>query len=478
MHLDDWKCWIMIGLAYFVFSAKTYGQSAQLNLASGSTAAPGGTAALNLSLNAASSGPAGLQWTFSYSPTAITSLSVTPGPAAAAAGKSVTCASGSGSSSCLLTGSNRTTVSDGIVAVVNATLSPATTSTSISMSNPLGATADAAPIALTASSGTVTAGTGTSVGTNSPGGTGTSASTKYLSDLAWISMTNGWGPVEKDMSNGEQAAGDGRTISIRGVTYAKGLGAHANSNVQYNLAAAGSCTAFLADVGVDDETSGNGAVTFQVWADGLSLFDSGTVTGTMTARSITVDVTGKSLLTLIVKNSGDGIINDHADWANARLTCGGGTVSPPPPGTHYLSDMAWISMTNGWGPVEKDRSNGEQLAGDGRTISIRGVTYAKGLGAHANSNVQYNLAAAGSCTAFLADVGVDDETSSQGSVVFQAWVDGVKLFDSGVLTGTMAAKSVNIPIGGRSLLTLIINDAGDGSSSDHADWATARLTCQ
>ena len=52
----------------------------------------------------------------------------------------------------------------------------------------------------------------------------------------------------------------------------------------------------------------------------------------------------------------------------------------PPSGTVDLSDVTWLSATNGWGPVEKDQSNGETGAGDGHEISIRGTKYPKGLG--------------------------------------------------------------------------------------------------
>jgi len=40
----------------------------------------------------------------------------------------------------------------------------------------------------------------------------------YVSDLPYTAVANGWGPVEKDTSNGEQAAGDGHTITLHGVT--------------------------------------------------------------------------------------------------------------------------------------------------------------------------------------------------------------------------------------------------------------------
>jgi hypothetical protein len=76
---------------------------------------------------------------------------------------------------------------------------------------------------------------------------------------------------------------------------------------------------FLADVGVDDEVGANGTVVFQVSADGAQLFDSGTLDGGGTPKQVSVDVTGKQELVLVVTDSGDGNGSDHADWAGARL---------------------------------------------------------------------------------------------------------------------------------------------------------------
>jgi parallel beta-helix repeat protein len=155
-----------------------------------------------------------------------------------------------------------------------------------------------------------------------------------------------------------------------------------------------------------------------------------------------------------------------------------GSASATASTVKHLSDLTWTSMSNGWGPAENDRSNGEKGASDGHTLTLRGIAYAKGLGAHAYSNIQYNLSAAGTCSAFLSDIGVDDEALGRGSVVFQVWADGTKLYDSGVVTGSMAVKTTSVTIAGKSLLTLIVTDAGDGNAHDHADWANARLQCQ
>jgi len=99
--------------------------------------------------------------------------------------------------------------------------------------------------------------------------------------------------------------------------------------------------------------------------------------------------------------------------------------------TTYLSDLPFVGTpTNGWGPVERDKSVGEDQAGDGGPIMIKGVTYAKGLGVHSYSEITFNLN--GQYKSFLSDIGLDDEKTG-GSVTFQVWVDGVLKFDSGLM---------------------------------------------
>jgi len=152
--------------------------------------------------------------------------------------------------------------------------------------------------------------------------TSAAASTLYLSDLTWVSSTNGWGPIERDRSNGELGAADGTTLRINGVAYTKGLGTHALSDLR--VAIPSGCTQFQATIGVDDEVGNNGSVTFTVSADGVQLFQSGTLLGSGGPASVSVNVSGRSELRLQVGNGGDNLNYDHADWADARFTgCGG-----------------------------------------------------------------------------------------------------------------------------------------------------------
>jgi alpha-galactosidase len=291
-----------------------------------------------------------------------------------------------------------------------------------------------------------------------------------LSDLPWTSAVNGWGPVERDRSNGEQAAGDGRTLTVNGTTYTKGLGTHASSDITYHLG--GTCKSLRVDVGVDDESTAGGSVAFRIYRDTTEVADSGVRTAADPPLRLTADLTGGTTLRLVVTDGGDGIDYDHADWADARLACGSG----PTAGTHALSDLTWASATNGWGPVERDRSNGEKAAGDGHTLTVNGTTYAKGLGTHAAGDVTYYLGRA--CSRLTVNVGVDDEAGgSNGSVVFRLYRDDTLVADSGRMTGADAAVTLSADLTGGLELRLSVTDSGDGVNYDHADWAAPQLTC-
>lgn len=138
----------------------------------------------------------------------------------------------------------------------------------------------------------------------------------------------------------------------------------------------------------------------------------------------------------------------------------------------YITDLNWVSSTNGWGSVEKDMSNGEQATGDGTTITLNGQTYSRGLGVHANSTVTYNLE--GKYARFISDVGVDDEVGNAGSVIFRVVLDGKEIYNSALMTSATVTKSVDVDVkGGQQLQLIVMQDADNGL--DHASWGGARL---
>ena len=161
---------------------------------------------------------------------------------------------------------------------------------------------------------------------------------------------------------------------------------------------------------------------------------------------------------------------------SAQLVKITGAELQAPSGARYLSDLPWLYAASSVGPAERDLSNNERKAKDGTPLSIAGHHYDKGLGVHAASLVTYRLN--GACSAFTADVGVDDEATAQASVTFQVWADGQKLFDSGIVKGKTAAHPVNVDVTGKTELSLFVDNGNDDRHQDHVDWADARITCK
>jgi chitodextrinase len=144
----------------------------------------------------------------------------------------------------------------------------------------------------------------------------------------------------------------------------------------------------------------------------------------------------------------------------------------------YLSNLTPFYASNGYGPIEMDKSNGESGAGDGTTIKLKGVSYAKGIGVHANSEIKFSLS--NNYGRFITDIGVDDEVSdaTEGTtVIFKVYKDNVLSYSSAVLNKNSATVKLNIDVTNVNELKLEVNDAGDNFFADHADWAGARLHC-
>jgi large repetitive protein len=105
--------------------------------------------------------------------------------------------------------------------------------------------------------------------------------------------------------------------------------------------------------------------------------------------------------------------------------------------------------------------------------SLKGVAGLKGLRVVAPSEIRYKLG--GQYVAFVSDIGIDDEVGASGSVIFQVFADGVKLFDSGTVSGRSAVQHVFVNLLGKSELKLVVADAGDGNQYDLGDWSDAKL---
>lgn len=140
----------------------------------------------------------------------------------------------------------------------------------------------------------------------------------------------------------------------------------------------------------------------------------------------------------------------------------------------YMSDLTPKQSSNGWGTVRKDKSISGGVIGLTRDGDF--VDYNKGLGLHSNAEYVYDLEGK-DYDYFESYVGVDKAMSSRpaSSVIFKVLVDGEEKFNSGVMRSTTPQKYVKVDVKNAKELKLIVNDAGDGDSSDHASFGDAKL---
>lgn len=110
---------------------------------------------------------------------------------------------------------------------------------------------------------------------------------------------------------------------------------------------------------------------------------------------------------------------------------------------------------------------------NGRPLSIGGVRFDAGLGTHSFSVLAVELD--GQADRFEAQVGVDDEVGSLGSVEFQVWLDKKKVYASGVLKGGQPPLPVRVDLRGAKKALFVVSEWTDGNPFDHADWANATI---
>lgn len=141
---------------------------------------------------------------------------------------------------------------------------------------------------------------------------------------------------------------------------------------------------------------------------------------------------------------------------------------------NYLSDFDWSATQNSYKTPVKDKA----LSGNSlklTTANSSQVEYEKGIGAHSNSTIVYNLTDKDAAY-FTSFVGIERSMyNTVGSVVFQVYLDGEKKFDSGLMTAQVPQQFVEVNLAGAKELKLVVTDGGNGNGSDHAAWGDAKL---
>ena len=129
-----------------------------------------------------------------------------------------------------------------------------------------------------------------------------------------------------------------------------------------------------------------------------------------------------------------------------------------------------------FGPIHADSNVATPRIGRnvvGVPIAVGRQSYDNGIGTFANCLLEY--AVNGQFKRFTADVGIDAATEGRGSVVFEVWADGEKVFTTPVMSGLDMAKKVDVDLTGVKRLRLTVLDGGDGNKFDAGDWCNPVL---
>lgn len=137
-------------------------------------------------------------------------------------------------------------------------------------------------------------------------------------------------------------------------------------------------------------------------------------------------------------------------------------------GIVHLEDLDLTRITQDWGSPQRNKSV------DGHQLSVHGTKFASGIGTHAVSHFEINLAGKG--RTLTAGCGLDDEATPRGSIVFQVFVDGKLRAASPVMHKGQGPAEVSVDLSHARRLSLVVTDAGDGNDNDHADWLNPVIT--
>jgi alpha-galactosidase len=174
------------------------------------------------------------------------------------------------------------------------------------------------------------------------------AETVWLTSLDLKNVKQGYGEPQKDLNI------IGKPLQIAGRPFQHGLGTHATMQLYVNVNGA---KRFRAYVGIDDSAAaGTGSVSYQIIGDRKVLFETGIMRSGDRAREVDIDLRKVKQLIFKVGAGGDGLGNDHADWADARFDVEGAKPAsiPIPVEKPYF----WTPK-----PSDKPRINGPKVFG-------------------------------------------------------------------------------------------------------------------
>ena len=139
----------------------------------------------------------------------------------------------------------------------------------------------------------------------------------------------------------------------------------------------------------------------------------------------------------------------------------------------YLSDLNWEYGSIGSGYIGKDQSvRGDKIQLLNEDGSYE--TFKKGIGTHSYSEIIYDSTG---YDIFDTWVGLDKFVSDQeaSSVIFKVYVDNELKAQTGVMKSDSPKQRLIVDIRNSSKIKLVVEEADNGDTWDHADWAYAQF---
>lgn len=140
-------------------------------------------------------------------------------------------------------------------------------------------------------------------------------------------------------------------------------------------------------------------------------------------------------------------------------------------GVRAPADAVWLDSLD---LTKMSSGNGVPKAGAntvGLPIMLGGQVFRRGVGTFADSFMMLDLK--GEATRFVSVVGVNE--AAKGSVVFEVWVDGKKAAGTNLMKAADKPVKLDVDLTGAKTMYLIVDNGGDGTSEDAANWAGALI---
>lgn len=193
-------------------------------------------------------------------------------------------------------------------------------------------------------------------------------------------------------------------LTVNGVVYERGLGAHSISRLLYEIG--GDALEITGLVGADDNNRFSGKMLFKIMGDKQILWESGVMKKGDPVKEFDVNLKGIDKVLLLVEACDDGIMYDHANWLNVKITTKGEVrpvpawakavakekyiLTPPAPETPVINNplvfgsrlgnpFLWSVMASGNRPMQYDAKGlPSGLSISPTTGVITGVASARG----------------------------------------------------------------------------------------------------